>query len=610
MRKKFHLLACILTASSINAFASDVPVAVTPEGVTLTTKDGDNVNLNKRIVHNGSKIFFTAKTNEAGEEIWVSDGTITGTKMVKDMTPGSEGSNPQWLCMLGDKCYFTANTPETGEELWVTDGTETGTKIVKDIYEGGSSSPFGLTAFGDKLLFFAMDEESELIPVIDSSKPEKWLWITDGTENGTVRIGDTPTRESGIDGKYGSIGILGGKAVFIGYSPDTNETLWVTDGTAAGTKVLKDINPAPFVGWSKTSPANIDWITVVGDKALFRAETVAEVTKDKSLGVDGNIGSEIWVTDGTTDGTNWIGVDFAAGQESGAPLATQFAIVMALDENRAIFRADDGIHSVEPCIIDLSKPFQKDMNPKMIYDVNSYAFPSQKAPSWPQNWTCIYGGYVHFQANGVYHMPDVETELYTAQSLWRINVTSNDIEQINEASYLRTWSNPPITINEPNTNDNSRYFTEVKGKLYFVADDADNNSEIWCMDNNSSNPYKVHDFPDNGKPYGLNNFQDALFFVATYDGKMYRIGDLGSVEMNLENVNTIKLYPNPAVEILNIETDLNVSDVKIIDVNGRLILQEKDTKQVNVSTLQKGLYIAAILLSNGEHVSRKFTVNK
>ena len=65
-------------------------------------------------------------------------------------------------------------------ELWITDGTATGTHLVKNLNAfSGSSSPHGSTAFGNKVLFFA-----------ESPTHTVELWITDGTDAGTLPLGD------------------------------------------------------------------------------------------------------------------------------------------------------------------------------------------------------------------------------------------------------------------------------------------------------------------------------------------------------------------------------------------------------------------------------------
>ncbi|HEX2552963.1 MAG TPA: hypothetical protein VHL98_04625, partial [Microvirga sp.] len=65
---------------------------------------------------------FTA-TNSSGDiELWVSDGTVGGTRMVTDIRAGGS-SFPLHLASAGDKVYFQADNGTSGAELWVSDGT-------------------------------------------------------------------------------------------------------------------------------------------------------------------------------------------------------------------------------------------------------------------------------------------------------------------------------------------------------------------------------------------------------------------------------------------------------------------------------------------------------
>ncbi|MCH4154971.1 MAG: T9SS type A sorting domain-containing protein [Muribaculaceae bacterium] len=607
MKAKNYLLFALLAATSISVNGVNQTVAsITPDGVTVTSKEGASLNNDKRLVSNASKIFFTAKTDAAGDELWVSDGTAAGTKMVKDIVPGADGSNPQYLCLVGDKCFFAATTPDAGTELWVSDGTESGTTMVKDIYAGtGSSTPIFIEPFGSKVLFFAMDDESELVPVVDSTKPEKWLWVSDGTATGTVRIGDTPTRETGWDSNRGHFAVIGDKAVFPGFSADMNETLWVTDGTKEGTKAIKDINPKAFTGWAKTQPATIQWLCAVGNKAIFRAETVSEVTNDASLGVNGDIGSEIWVSDGTAAGTNWIGVDFAPGSDGGSPIQTQFAWTLPLNDHLVLFRADDGVHSVEPCVMDLNQPFVKGVNPKQVMDINPWGFPSSKQPSWPQEWEGPYNGMVYFNANGTYHLqPNMSQDLYSGYSMWRIDVSSMDVAKIDTAAYLATWSPTQLTIGTPNYSDHAKYYTQVGTQLYFVATDADNNTELWCMDSNDTDPYKVYDFTGNGAPYSLVNLNGNLYFVATVDGKLYEMQPNSGVQ-RVNVATSIKVYPNPVTDMVNVKATKSVKNISVMGLDGRVLASADAVNTINVASLQSGLYIVMVKLSDGEVVSQK-----
>src|SRR5262245_60079248 len=69
-------------------------------------------------------------------------------------------SSPAFLTVLGDRLFFTTaiDVLRLGRELWVSDGTEAGTRLVQDIFPGApSSAPANLTVGGDRL-FFAADD--------------------------------------------------------------------------------------------------------------------------------------------------------------------------------------------------------------------------------------------------------------------------------------------------------------------------------------------------------------------------------------------------------------------------------------------------------------------
>ena len=57
-------------------------------------------------------------------------------RMVKDINLGANHSIPQYLTPLNDKFYFSAFDADYGNELWVSDGTDTGTKMIIDIRPG------------------------------------------------------------------------------------------------------------------------------------------------------------------------------------------------------------------------------------------------------------------------------------------------------------------------------------------------------------------------------------------------------------------------------------------------------------------------------------------
>jgi ELWxxDGT repeat protein len=53
-----------------------------------------------------------------GNELWRSDGTTAGTKLVRDIKPGAKGSGTRNLTNVGGTLFFDADDGRHGTELW------------------------------------------------------------------------------------------------------------------------------------------------------------------------------------------------------------------------------------------------------------------------------------------------------------------------------------------------------------------------------------------------------------------------------------------------------------------------------------------------------------
>ena len=89
-------------------------------------------------------LYFTARDERDGQQLWKSDGTAAGTVMVKAINP-SGSSDTTGLTNVNGTLYFAANDGTDGEELWKSNGTAAGTVMVKDIDTGNTagSEPSG-----------------------------------------------------------------------------------------------------------------------------------------------------------------------------------------------------------------------------------------------------------------------------------------------------------------------------------------------------------------------------------------------------------------------------------------------------------------------------------
>ena len=107
-------------------------------------------------------IVFSAFARRTGSELWRSDGTRAGTRLVKDIAPGhlrhggGRSSEPEQLTPARGKTFFTATVRKRGRELWRTDGTRRGTKLVGEVRPGPRGGRIKeLTPIGHRVFFAA-----------------------------------------------------------------------------------------------------------------------------------------------------------------------------------------------------------------------------------------------------------------------------------------------------------------------------------------------------------------------------------------------------------------------------------------------------------------------
>lgn len=244
-------------------------------------------------------LVFFSMGQETGMELWASDGTPEGTRLVEDVHP--EGaSNPSFMTDFNGELYFLANLPQ-GRELWRSDGTAAGTLRVEELHHLGTGV-LALEAVGDALFLLgqtasgfelwasdgtgAGTTQSLFLPstrligqaaadgrlffaLENSFTQQKELWVAEGDFSAPVQVLAT-----NATGPF-EIFALGGGAVFtLAGEP------WWSDGTAEGTRRIADVCP----GACGSSP---DLVAVHGGRVLFMAD-------------DGGSGREPWVTDGTS----------------------------------------------------------------------------------------------------------------------------------------------------------------------------------------------------------------------------------------------------------------------------------------------------------------------
>jgi len=108
--------------------------------------EGSSLNLSTSSIPyplNGVVVFQDYQPN-LGNEWWKTDGTPTGTEILKEIEPGTANNFINNPFLLGDKLYFSAVNTANGSELWETDGTSANTKITKETIPGTGGSFAGV----------------------------------------------------------------------------------------------------------------------------------------------------------------------------------------------------------------------------------------------------------------------------------------------------------------------------------------------------------------------------------------------------------------------------------------------------------------------------------
>lgn len=142
-------------------------------------------------------LFFRGNNGTHGDELWKTDGTAAGTVMVADINPGigdgflyGNPFDPRDVYVYNRLFYFTGYTLENGQEPWVSDGTATGTFMLKDVVPGADDPAWVVYGIGhDGAVYFIAKPQGSTAA----------LWKTSGTTASTVSLGLLIEDDTGRD---------------------------------------------------------------------------------------------------------------------------------------------------------------------------------------------------------------------------------------------------------------------------------------------------------------------------------------------------------------------------------------------------------------------------
>ncbi|MDX2167392.1 MAG: hypothetical protein SF182_10025 [Deltaproteobacteria bacterium] len=415
----------------------------------------------------GDTLYFAAGTPQG---IWrLAHGETAPTQLVQvQLRFRDSGNTDTQLIGVGAQLFFIAEDPATGAELWRSDGTPGGTRLVRDIAPGSTwgihlndytegYEPY-FAAVGDVLFFFANDGVSGL-----------QLWRSDGTADGTTRLTDFRQHSGGADGTEpadddsdlaGSTirtALLDGRLYFTVRPSGQSLELWSTDGSAAGTVLVTALSDdwAAISGmvtiadrlliniWHEPGPELIRSDGTAAGTARFAAVDTYELTVSARglvfAGLDG-AGWEPWTSDGSSAGTRRV-ADIFRGAVGLAPRAlTGFGDQLA-------FTADDGAHGRE-----LWRSDGTAAGTRQVADLRPGSLGSE-----PSDLTAS-GRFLYFLAD----------DATSGRALWRTDLN------------VVTLVLAPDTATQLDTIHTLT--ADGRGGVFFRASDAESGGELWHSD--------------------------------------------------------------------------------------------------------------------------------
>ncbi|MEZ5990303.1 MAG: hypothetical protein R3F30_14520 [Planctomycetota bacterium] len=470
-------------------------------------------------------MIFTADDGVTGTELWISDGTPKGTRLLKDVNPGAgSGHLPQLQLRRGERpdqgrlpgvrpdqrqrvvghrrldgrhhppADIVPGTADGAYYFGCTDaappastcpaprgppsrsGSTAPRPALPFATSVGTGYPYYLEADGTGRVFFPGNDLGGLT----GREP----CVTDGTVTGTLAFDIFPGSGPGY-GSYMTC-LAKGTCVFYGGDGKLGYEPWVTDGTAAGTRMIKDIHalPAPM-----TANDDVQYVVPLFDRVLFTAD-------------DGVNGQELWASDGTAAGTNMV-LDLNPGSGSG------YCYYKCRLGDAVLFTGYHPSSGYELWITDGTKA-----GTRLLKDI--YA----NGNSYPSFLTRI-GDQVFFSA---YSGP-------AGYELWATDGTTAGTRMVADI-YPGTGSSNP------------RYFHELAGKACFYAFDGTRGFELWTSDGTAAGTKLVKDIDPGGPssyPSYFTELNGKLYFQATTTATGYELFETDGTSAGTKLVKDI--YP-------------------------------------------------------------------
>lgn len=417
--------------------------------------------------------------------------TLMAQQLLKDIWSGTGNSSPESFTTYNGKLYFVASDSLNGKELWITDGTDTGTKLFLDIRTGtDASAPDNIVTYKNHLYFLAQTTNSSFT---------RKVYRTDGTTTENLDVfwpsaKVTSSEELVVSGDY---------IYFTGYNGDIGREIFYSDGTDAGTDgkdvyPFKDFNGFPL----SSSPSGL---TDAGGVVFFNGYWQTK-------------GTDPYYVDGTTlKGTVDVNPNLGNSSARDFTRMGDYVYFSATRDKKASINGPDNDEGNELWRVKIGSAL-----PQLVKNIYTGAYNSSN----PRNFFKWGDSLVLFSANNG-----------NGTALWKTDGTANGTVKVSGAptapknfmvfkntvyftSNGNIWkTDGTLTGTVPVTNslNITSALTRINNRLYFVNDEATYGEELWETDGTTGGTKLVKDIytgTASSSPQNLFVHNNILYFTA------------------------------------------------------------------------------------------------
>lgn len=355
-----------------------------------------------------------------------------------------------------------------------------------------------LLAFNNNLYFSADDGEHG-----------DEMWISNGTTVGTYLLKDINESNPGVGSTINFMTPDLSKFYFVANDGIHGNELWVSNGTTAGTYMVKDMDPWDDTQLDPNDPLDLEFIIeelIIWNGYLYFA------------GYDGN-GVELWRTTGT-DATTIQVTDIdgtsANSRVTRLVLVDDWIYMGATDRTmgRRLWKHNGVVGAAAIYIEDNLADDGRDVDPKRLLKAGEHLYYSS--------------------SDGIH-----------GRELWVTDgVTAEILKDIFPAGSYG------ITVDDPSPRD----CIDIKGKLFFSADDYTYGLELWRSEGTEETTVRV----TNINPSGGIEFTEDVFLVLD-DVYYFSATDGSSSGKELWAINIIRFTTQPVASTVALQGESGVS---------------------------------------------------